>query len=317
MHVVVTGGAGFIGSHLVDRLVVDGQSVTILDDLSNGELKNVAAHLTNRDVKLKESDFLDEEVLAEVLPGSDVVVHLAAIVNVLRSVADPVSSRRINTEGTIRLLEQCVKHGVKRFVFASSAAVYGSTPPPLKEEFPPRPLSPYAASKAAGEAYCNSYFNSYGLETVILRFMNVYGPRRSGGPYSGVMTKFAEALYSGKPIIIYGDGNQTRDFVHVEDVVSSVVAAISNIAAIGETLNIGSGVPTSINSLAKLFISVSGKEVPIEYGRPRKAEVRASFADISKAKAMLNYSPSISLSDGVKGYLEWYLENWQQTRVKE
>jgi nucleoside-diphosphate-sugar epimerase len=305
----VTGGAGFIGSHLVDRLILDGHQVLMIDDLSNGNLRNVAGHLKSQKVELVRADFADSRALAELLPGSDVVVHLAALVSVTKSVADPESSRRTNAEGTIKLLDQCVINGVKKFIFASSAAVYGESNPPLKEDMSCKPLSPYAASKVAGEAYCHAYANSYDLETVILRFMNVYGPRRSGGPYSGVMTKFAEALQQGKGLMIYGDGEQERDFVHVSDVVSSIAAAMTNPKAVGETFNIGSGVPTSINGLAELFISAGGKRVPIEHGPARKAEIKASYADISKARGVLEYSPTFELRKGVGEYLTWYQEN--------
>jgi UDP-glucose 4-epimerase len=287
-------------------MVAEGHEVVILDDLSSGSTRNVEAHLTDPEVELVRADFADARVLSEILPGSDVVVHLAAIVSVAQSVADPESTFRVNTEGTARLLAQCVKAKVKKFIFASSAAVYGDSRPPLNEALPCRPLSPYASSKVAGEAYCGSFQGSYGLETVVLRFMNVYGPRGRGGPYSGVMTKFAEALRNGEALTIYGDGRQTRDFVHVSDVVSSVAAAVMTSAASGEIMNIGSGAPTSINALARLFVSASGSKLPVQHAPPRKAEVRASFADISRARRVLGYSPRVALAKGVEEYLEWH-----------
>ena len=306
---VVTGGAGFIGSHFVDRLVADGHQVDILDDMSNGNTTNIASHLRNNQVRLVQADFADSEALAMLLPATDIVVHLAALVSVARSVAEPELARRVNTEGTIKLLDKCARYGVKKFVFASSAAVYGESSPPLREDMPCRPLSPYAASKAEGEAHCKAYAKSYGTETVILRFMNVYGPRSGGGPYSGVMTRFAEAINTGKELVICGDGEQTRDFVHVADVVSSMVAAMTNPRAVGETFNIGSGFPTSINLLASLFIAASRREVPIKHSPPREGDIRSSYADITKARRVLGYSPKVGLSKGVNECLAEYLES--------
>ena len=289
--------------------MADGHQLVVLDDLSGGVSGNIAHHLAKHKIELVKSDFTDPQVLSSVLPRSEVVIHLAAKVSVAQSIADPESTWRVNSEGTVRLLGQCVKAGVKRFVFASSAAVYGNSRPPLKEGLPCNPLSPYASSKAVGEAYCSAYESSYGLETVVLRFMNAYGPRGRGGPYSGVMNRFAEAVQAGEPLTVYGDGRQTRDFVHVSDVVASVVSAMTNPAAKGEVFNIGSGIPTSIDSLASLFISASGREVQVHHGPPRKAEVRASYADISMARRVLGFSPKVPLAKGVREYLKWYEAN--------
>lgn len=304
--ILVTGGAGFIGSHVVDRLVAGGDEVVVVDDLSTGRAENIAAHLSNHSAEFHRADFADKAVLSKLLPGTDVVVHLAGLVSVDRSVVDPATTMRVNVQGTDVLLERCVEQGVERLVFASSAAVYGDLRPPLREDLPSRPLSPYAASKVAGEAHCRSYWNAYGLQTVVLRLMNVYGPRSRGGPYGGVMTKFAEALNSGGPLTVQGDGKQTRDFVHVSDVASAVSVSVKASVAPGETFNVGSGVPTSVNSLAKHFMSSSSRRVPVVHGPPRQAEIRASYADISKAKRMLGFTPRVPLAHGIKQYLDWF-----------
>ena len=306
--VVVTGGLGFVGSHLVDRLVQDGYEVVVIDNLSSGSIRNIERHLSNNRVTLVRGDIRDREILKNALNGAEAVVHLAAIVSVIRSIEEPELVHDVNVAATISLLEECVSKKVRRFIYASSAAVYGGTSRlPLSEEFGTIPISPYGASKVSGEAYSHSYHAAHNLESVVLRFMNVYGTRSSGGLYSGVMVAFAEALHQNKSLTIYGDGEQTRDFVFVSDVVGAIISALEKSGAAGETINIGSGVQTKINQLAKRFTSLSPSERQLQYASPRKGEIRHSYADINKARRILGYEPKIELSTGVKKFFDWYV----------
>lgn len=305
MKVLVTGGAGFIGSHLVDSLLAGKHQVTVVDDLSNGTRGNLAGHLGKPGLELIESDFADKAVLSRAVPRAEVVVHLAAIIGVAQSVKEPELVHDVNVDRTLRLLGACAKGGVRRFVLASSAAVYGDASPPVSEDLPVRPLSPYAASKVSCEAYCRAYQSAYGLSTVVLRFMNVYGPRM-GGAYGAVMSEFAKSVEEGTPLTIFGDGTQTRDFVHVSDCVRAIMLGTSAPQASGEVLNVGTGVPTSIIDLAKMFISASGKRslrVAKEDARP--GDILHSYADVSKTKRLLGFAPKTRLSEGVGDYLKW------------
>jgi len=309
---VVTGGLGFIGSHLVDRLIQDAKKVTILDDLSSGQQESLRAHVSDSSLRLVRGDICETSKLDGALKGADAVVHLAAIVSVTRSIREPELVNRVNVTGTLKLLETCARNRIRRFVYASSAAVYGrNSSPPLKEDDPIRSLSAYGASKAAGEAYCQAYHETHGLETVILRLMNVYGPRANTGAYSGVMTKFAEAVMSGKPLVIYGDGEQTRDFTYISDVVNAIVLALHEEEGVDQIFNVGTGVPTTINQLARVFISISGKEGQIRHVKARRGEVRHSYADISKAKRLLGYRPRVDLQTGLSEFLRWHRETAQ------
>ncbi|HIQ02466.1 MAG TPA: SDR family NAD(P)-dependent oxidoreductase, partial [Anaerolineales bacterium] len=250
---LVTGGAGFIGSHLVEALVARGERARVLDDFSTGRWENLAA--VTGQVEVIEGDVRDRAAAARAVDGVEVVIHLAAIPSVQASVEDPQRVMAVNCTGTLNLLEAARAAGVRRFVFASSAAVYGDqTDLPLREDLPPDPLSPYAASKAAGEALCRAYFASYGLPTVVLRFFNVYGPRQDPrSPYSGVISIFVERMRQGLPPVIYGDGEQTRDFVYVGDVVEAVVRAAEREEAVGEVFNIAGGRQTSVLELVKVL----------------------------------------------------------------
>lgn len=305
--IVVTGGLGFIGSHVVDRLIEDNYNVTVLDDLSSGQLDNLDTHLSNSSFRFVKGDIGDRAKVEEALTGADTVIHLAAIVSVIRSILEPELIHQVNVMGTLNLLDECIKRKISRFVFASSAAVYGRCSNlPLNEEYLTDPLSPYAAAKVAGEAYCQAYYATYGLDTVILRFMNVYGPRTSAGLYSGVMIKFADAIANKKPLTIYGDGEQTRDFTYVSDVVEAIILALNQSEASGEIFNVGTGVQKTVNQLADLFIDLCDSKPQIRYRRARKGEVKHSYADVSKAKRILKYHPKIDLPTGVERFLKWY-----------
>ena len=305
--ILVTGGLGFIGSNLVDKLILDNE-VVIIDDFSTGQLKNVGRHLKNPRLKLIKGSILEVNKVEEVLKdGIDSIVHLAAVVSVVRSSREPRQVHQVNVEGTLNVLESCLKFPVERLVFTSSAAVYGdSTPPPFREDSPTSPLSLYGATKQAGEAYINAYHKSHGLKTVILRLMNIYGPRRSAGPYSGVMMKFAEAIESGEPLVVYGDGRQTRDFTYVTDVTEVIETCLHRDEAVGKTLNIGTGVPTSVNELVNLFSLVRSNRSQVVKSPARPGEISASYANISKAKETLDYEPRVGLREGIELFMRWY-----------
>jgi UDP-glucose 4-epimerase len=304
--ILITGGLGFIGSHLVDR-IISRYEVTVLDDLSSGQIRNVSQHLDNPKFKLVRGSILDLDALEEAIQDVDAVVHLAAIASVVRSIEEPHLVHRTNVEGTLNVLESIVKHSVEKVILASSAAVYGNQAlPPLTEDLPCNPSSLYGATKLAAEAYVNAYGKTHGLKTVILRLMNVYGSRMSLGPYAGVMTRFAEALLTGKPFTVYGDGEQTRDFVHVTDVTSAMASALQSDQAIGNTFNIGTGSPSTINRLA-VFFSSMGMSNPLICHMPASiGDVRESYANIERATEVLLYRPKVSLEEGIESFTKWY-----------
>jgi UDP-glucose 4-epimerase len=304
--ILVTGGLGFIGSNLVDRLISTDE-VTVLDDLSSGRIGNVTQHLENPKFRLVRGSILDPDTIDNALEGASAVVHLAAVVSVALSVEKPLLVHRVNVEGTLNILESCLRRSVDRFVFASSAAVYGNDlTPPFREDYQSNPSNLYGATKEAGEAYVKAYAETHDLKTVILRLMNVYGPRRSPGPYAGVITKFAEATSLGKPLMVYGDGEQTRDFIHVSDAVEAMASAVHKDQAIGHTFNIGTGKPTTVNKLAGIFSRLTDSGCQINHVETRRGEVMASWSNIEKAKKVLEYKPKVSLENGIKSFMEWF-----------
>ena len=303
--VLVTGGAGFIGSHIVDKLVEIQFEVSVVDDLSTGRIGNLESYVGLGKVRFFEGDIRDGELVKKLVSDVDAVVHLAAAVSVPFSVENPALTNDVNVNGTLNLLNACANAHVKRFVFISSCAVYGEPCYlPINEEHPTQPLSPYAVSKLAAEAYRDVFGKVYGLPTVILRLFNVYGPRqREDDAYSGVITKFVNHLIHGKPLVIYGDGEQTRDFVHVEDVVEAVLLALENEKAVGETFNVGSGKPTSINELAKLVSEVFGVGAEVIYEKPRAGDLKHSYACIAKAEKALGFEPVMPLGLGLRSLI--------------
>lgn len=303
--VLVTGGAGFIGSHLVDGLISEGFDVVVLDDFSGGRRENLSLHFGKPNFCLVEGDVKDKADVKKALEGVGVVFHLAAIVSVGFSVKNPLLVNEVNVDGALNVLKESLKAGVKRFVYASSCAVYGEPVNlPINEEHPTKPTSPYGVSKLAAEHYCRVFYEVYGLETVCLRFFNVYGPRQMIGPYSGVIIKFIDRMKNGKPPIIYGGGGQTRDFVYVKDVVEANMLVLGCRHCAGEIINIGTGKPTTINELASILIGPSGiADIKLVYKAHRKGDIRNSYANISKAEKMLRYKPRITLKEGIRKLL--------------
>ena len=309
--VLVTGGLGFIGANLVDRMISMGE-VTVLDDQSSGRLNSVQQHADNPKFRFVDGSVLDPVKIDEAMQNADAVVHLAAVVSVNRSLEDPYLVHKTNVEGTLNVLESCLRHSVEKMIFISSAAVYGNhRGTPLSEETRSDPSNLYGATKAAGEAYVNAFHETDGLETVILRMMNVYGPGRSPGPYAGVITQFAQAVSEGKPLLIFGDGEQTRDFVYISDVIDSILGALESPRAIGNTLNIGTGIASSVNQLARVFSKLSQPELPIQHLPPRTGDVKRSCADIEKARKILSYNPKVLLEKGIESYMQWFRLNYE------
>ncbi|MEM3629453.1 MAG: SDR family oxidoreductase [Candidatus Bathyarchaeia archaeon] len=298
MKVLVTGGAGFIGSHLVERLLKEDCNVVVLDDLSSGKTENL--DLKNRNLLFLKGGIRDKELVKKALKDVEVVFHLAALVDVPFSVKNPLLVNQVNVCGSLNILEESIKNNVEKFIYASSCAVYGEPQYlPINEEHPTNPLSPYAVSKLTTEKYCQVFNKLYGLKTVSLRLFNVYGPRQEGDSYSSVISRFIRQLRSGKPPIIFGDGSQTRDFVYVLDVVDAFYKAMNAKECAGE-INVGSGKETSIKELAKILINKFGfKNIKPVYAKPREGDIRRSWADIEKAKHKLGYKPNFTLHNGL------------------
>ena len=306
--ILVTGGAGFIGSHIVDRLLDEGFKVRVLDNLSTGEKKNLAQHQNNKSFQFIEGDIRNFDLVKNTVKGVDAVFHEAALVSVTRSVENPLLSNEINVTGTVNLLKACVDAHVKRFVYASSCAVYGDTETlPNHENLAPKPLSPYAVEKLAAEKYAKVFHNVYGLETVSLRYFNVYGPRQKYGPYSGVISIVINRLLENKPPIICGDGEQTRDFINVKDVVEANMLALSKRKAVGEVFNISTGEATTINKLTETIQKIMGKtSLKPVHAEPRPGDIKHSYGDITKARRNLEYEPKVQLEKGLSELVKWY-----------
>ena len=300
MRVLVTGGAGFIGSHLVKALVSRGFSVRVLDDLSRGSLRSLDPVLDS--IEFVRGDVRDGGVVAGLVRGVDVVVHLAALVDAFESLSNPRLYSDVNVGGTLNL---CMASGnVKTFVYASSAAVYGEpVEVPVREDHPLNPINPYGASKVAGEAYVKTYSNIHGYRPVILRIFNVYGPGQTKS-YAGVIEEFRRRLTTGEPLLIHGDGLQKRDFISIWDAVEAIVKAIEVEEAQG-AYNIGSGKAITIRELAKLMARIAGrKDVEIKYTKPRPGDIRVSQADLTKTEKELKFKPKIELEEGLRKLLQ-------------
>jgi len=306
--ILVTGGAGFIGSNIVDRLLDEGFKVRVLDNLSTGDITNLAQHQNKKSFQFIEGDIRNFDLLKKTVKGVDAVFHEAALVSVTRSVENPLLSNEINVTGTVNLLKACVDAHIKRFIYASSCAVYGDTETlPNHENLAPKPLSPYAVEKLAAEKYAKVFHNVYGIETVSLRYFNVYGPRQKYGPYSGVISIFINRLLENKPPIICGDGEQTRDFINVKDVVEANMLALSKRKAVGEVFNISTGEATTINKLTETIQKIMDKtSLKPVHAEPRPGDIKHSYGDISKARRNLEYKPKVQLEKGLSELVKWY-----------
>ena len=304
-HYLVTGGAGFIGSHLSTELLRRGHSVRVADSLVTGKRSNLD-HIPQ--VEFVQGDLADAGFAREMAQGCDYVLHQAAIPSVPRSVKDPITSNRANIDATLNVLVAARDAGVHRLVFAGSSSAYGNTPTlPKHEGMPSNPLSPYALQKVVGEQYLQMFTRLYGLETVSIRYFNVFGARQDpSSPYSGVISVFATALLENRSPKIYGDGEQTRDFTYVANVVDGVLRACEAPGASGQVINVATGGRISLNTLFKAMRAIIGGNLEPTYLEGRQGDVRDSQADISKAKAILGYDPIVSFEDGLKNTIEWY-----------
>jgi UDP-glucose 4-epimerase len=306
---LVTGGAGFIGSNLVDKLLQRGDKVRVLDNLSTGHMENVAA-VRDR-IDFLEADICNLEQIRPCFAGVDYVLHMAALPSVPRSVADPLSANKVNIEGTLNVLLASRDAKVKRVVFAASSAAYGDNPIlPRVESHPPRPMSPYALTKVAGEYYCQVFANIYGLETVALRFFNIFGPRQDPhSQYTGVLSKFITAYIKGTTPTIFGDGEQSRDFTYIDNVVDANLRACTAPGAPGKVINVGVGGRFTLNQTIGLLNQIFGKQVTPRYEPPRRGDVLHSQADMSLARQVLGYEPRVTYEQGLRKTVEWYVKN--------
>lgn len=303
---LVTGGAGFIGSHIVEALVKKGERVRVLDNLSTGKLENLKLFMN--EIEFIEGDLRHPEEAAEAAIGADFVLHQAAVPSVPRSIEDPLGSTENNLTGTLHLLMAACDAKVKRLVYASSSSVYGNSPAlPKREDLLPAPLSPYAASKLAGEYYCQVFHRVYGLETVSLRYFNVFGPRQDPlSPYAAVIPKFITLALAQKPLVVYGDGEQSRDFSYVADVVQANLLACRATGIAGEEFNVGSGKQTSLNQLVQALKEIIDPDLTVEYTELQPGDVRHSLAGIEKAQRLMKFEPLVPFSEGLLRTVAWF-----------
>ena len=302
---LVTGGAGFIGSHMCEKLLRDGHSVRILDNFSSGKEANLAAVQAN--VEILDGDVREEEMVSRAVKDVDIIVHHAAIASVARSVENPILEHEVNLGGTLRLMDAARKGSVRRFVLASTAAAYGDDPTPAKKEsLRPRPQSPYAISKVSSEQYCRVYSDLFNLETIVLRYFNVFGPRQdASSDYSGVISIFVDRMLEGRRPKIFGDGEQSRDFVFVDDVVNATLSACEAPRASGEIFNVGCGCGISVGQLVRELNSLLDSAIEPEFATQRPGDLRSSLADISNAEKHLGYTPTVSFAQGLRRTVDW------------
>jgi nucleoside-diphosphate-sugar epimerase len=316
MRYLVTGGAGFIGSNMVDELVRRGHDVVVLDDLSSGKEENLAA--VRSKIELRIGNIADLAVINAACKGADYVIHLAARTSVPRSVANPLETNLVNIDGTLNVLIAARDAGAKRVVFAASSAAYGETPTlPKVETMPPDPISPYGVSKVVGEMYARVFTRTYGLETVSIRYFNVFGPRQDpSSQYSGVMSRFMLAVIEGQPPVVFGDGEQSRDFTYVDNVVDQTLRACEAQGAAGMVFNGGTGKRSTLNQVLALLENLSGKKVTAKYDAPRNGDIKDSLADISLARRVLGYEAKVSFEEGLARTWEWYKAAYANAAAK-
>ena len=306
---LVTGGAGFIGSNICRRLVADGCYVRVLDNLLTGKKSNLAPIIDK--VDFIEADAGDAEAAGAALKGIDVVLHQAALPSVPRSVEDPAATHRHCVDATFTLLLAAREAKVRRFVYAASSSAYGDSPTlPKVETMPPRPLSPYAAAKLAGELYCTSFFEVFGIETVSLRYFNVFGPHQDpASQYAAAIPAFVTAILADRAPTIYGDGGQSRDFTYIDNVVEANILAARADRTSGQSVNVACGKAVTVNRIVERINELTGKDIKPLYAEPRPGDVRHSLADISAARKLLGYEPLVDFDTGLQKSLGWYREN--------
>ena len=306
MRYLVTGGAGFIGSNTVDELVRRGHGVVVLDDLSSGKEDNLAE--VRSKITFMKGSITDIEAVQKAMVQADYVIHLAARTSVPRSVKDPVDTNRINVDGTLNVLVAARDNKVKRVVFAASSSAYGDTPTlPKSEDMQPVPISPYGVSKYVGELYAQTFGRCYGLENVCLRYFNIFGPRQDpDSPYSGVLSRFSAAFLDSTPPVVFGDGEQTRDFTYVDNAVLANILACEAPSASGRSFNVGTGHAVSLNQVLQMLQKASGKALETKYEPSREGDIRDSLADIRLAREFLGYEPAVLFEEGLERTYAWY-----------
>ena len=308
MKILVTGGAGFIGSHLVDLLLSQNHQVVVLDNFSTGKLNNLPK--ADRALSIVNGDIRSSDTVEQAAIGCDAIVHLAAVASVQASVEDPCGTHQVNLVGTLNLLEAARKQGIKRFVYASSAAVYGDTKElPVSETTQLNPLTPYAADKLAGEHYIDFYRRQYDLTPVIFRFFNIFGPRQDpSSPYSGVISIFLQRALAHQAITVFGDGEQTRDFVYVADLVRLLEQAVNMAESVAEPMNVGNAKQTSLNQLLAAIQDFASHPLDISYSEPRPGDIRYSCADNQRVREQMGFRNEFTIADGLKRTWEWMRE---------
>lgn len=317
MRYVVTGGAGFIGSNTVDELVRRGGSVVVMDDLSAGKEENLAE--VRSKISFIKGSITDLEAVRKAMHEADYVIHLAARTSVPRSVKDPLETNKINVEGTLNVLVAARDAKVKRIVYAASSSAYGETATlPKVETMQPEPISPYGVAKYAGELYMQTFGRVYGLENVCLRYFNIFGPRQDpGSPYSGVLAKFCSGFLDGTPPVVFGDGEQSRDFTYVDNAVAANLLACEAPNASGKVFNIGTGGRVTLNETVALLNTLTGGSLETKFEPPREGDIRDSQADITQAREFLKYEPSVSFEEGLRRTLDWYREVQAKALAKQ
>jgi len=307
-NVLVTGGAGFIGSNLVEALLRKGHNVRVLDNFSTGKRENLSFDKNYPNLEVIDGDIRDLSICQKVIKEVEFVFHQAALPSVQRSVEDPLETNSVNAEGTLNLLIASRDHGIKKFIYASSSSIYGDTPTlPKRESMPPNPLSPYALQKYIGEQYCRLFYQLFGLETISLRYFNIFGPKQDPESiYSAVIPRFINAMIEGRPPIIYGDGEQSRDFTYIDNVVQANLLAMEKDHLSGEIINVGCGEMISLNQLLEILYNIFGFKISPIHQEPRKGDIRESLADISECRRLLNYEPIVKIEDGLKKTVEYF-----------